>query len=115
MRVDRQTLLFSATWPAEVQALAQRHLLPDTITVEVGGALASGGKANARIEQRVSVCESDGAKLPALVKLLEELMDDGVRDAAAHRLRVHGRAPSPFPMEPLPLSLAPTDCLTRPL
>ena len=49
------------------------------ITVEVGGALTSGGRANARIEQRVSVCESDAAKLPALVNLLEELMDDGVR------------------------------------
>jgi ATP-dependent RNA helicase DDX5/DBP2 len=79
MRVDRQSLLFSATWPVEVQALAHRHLLPDAITVEVGGALTSGGRANARIEQRVRVCESEAAKLPALVNLLEELMDDGVR------------------------------------
>ena len=79
MRVDRQTLLFSATWPAEVQSLASRVLLPDAITVEVGGALTSGGRANARIEQRVSVCESEAGKVPALVALLEELLDDGVR------------------------------------
>ena len=73
-RAERQTLLFSATWPAEVQALATGVLLPGSLVVEVGGALARSGRANARISQRVQVVEEAG-KMPALVGLLEELMD----------------------------------------
>ena len=88
MRADRQTLLFSATWPVEVQALAARHLLPDAITVEVGGALAAGGRANVRIDQHVSVCEESG-KLAALVGILEERMGDALESGdAAPRLMV---------------------------
>lgn len=79
MRRERQTLLFSATWPADVQALARRHMRADAITVEVGGALASGGRANANIEQRVTVVEDETAKLPTLMRLLEETMEDNVR------------------------------------
>lgn len=87
MRADRQTLLFSATWPAEVQALGGRVLLPDAITVEVGGALAHGGKANARIAQQVTVCE-EGAKFATLVALLEELMGEAADGEEAPRLMV---------------------------
>ena len=58
MRTDRQTLMFSATWPAEVQALAKRvHTAGEAIVVEVGGALLEGGKANERISQKVRRCE----------------------------------------------------------
>ena len=76
---SRQTLLFSATWPEEVQALAAEYLLPGAVTVEVGGALARGGRANARIEQRMSICaESD--KRALLWELLEKTLDaDGSR------------------------------------
>jgi len=35
MRKDRQTLLFSATWPVEVQLLAERLLSADHVLVEV--------------------------------------------------------------------------------
>ena len=75
MRTDRQTLMFSATWPAEVQALAKRvHTAGEAIVVEVGGALLEGGKANERISQKVIRCD-EGKKLTQLVSLLEELMD----------------------------------------
>jgi len=53
MRKDRQTLLFSATWPVEVQLLAERLLSDDHVLVEVGGALASAGRANESIVQQV--------------------------------------------------------------
>ena len=87
MRADRQTLLFSATWPVEVQALAKRVLLPDAITIEVGGVLAAGGRANTRIDQRVTVCE-ESAKFATLVELLEELMGQALEGAAAPRLMI---------------------------
>lgn len=54
MRADRQTLMFSATWPASVQDLASSFLLPGVLMVEVGGALAEAGKANSLIEQACS-------------------------------------------------------------
>ena len=57
MRADRQTLMFSATWPSAVQELAANFLLPGVLTVEVGGALVEAGKANALIEQHVIMCE----------------------------------------------------------
>ncbi|KAL1523138.1 hypothetical protein AB1Y20_018093 [Prymnesium parvum] len=74
MRPDRQTLMFSATWPAEVQALASTFLLPGFLLLEVGGALVHAGKANTQIAQHVLVC-SEPAKLGKLVGLLEALMD----------------------------------------
>ena len=85
MRADRQTLMFSATWPAEVQALASKVRAggatsgggggaPPTVIVEVGGALLEGGKANESITQRVLRCE-EAQKLPRLIELLEETMD----------------------------------------
>ena len=78
-RADRQTLLFSATWPRDVQALAHTVLLPGVLTVEVGGALTRGGKANTDIRQRVFVCE-EASKMDTLVGLLEEeLAVDGAR------------------------------------
>ena len=67
MRTDRQTLMFSATWPAEVQALAKRvHTAGEAIVVEVGGVLLEGGKANERISQKVIRCD-EGKKLTELV------------------------------------------------
>lgn len=74
MRPDRQTLMFSATWPTEVQTLASCFLLPGFLLVEVGGALVEAGKANALIEQHVVMCD-EASKLAKLIALLEELMD----------------------------------------
>ena len=74
MRADRQTLMFSATWPTSVQELASKFLLPGVMMVEVGGALVEAGKANSLIEQRVIMCDTE-TKLTKLVALLEEVMD----------------------------------------
>jgi ATP-dependent RNA helicase DDX5/DBP2 len=87
MRPDRQTLLFSATWPEEVQVLARQMLLPGAVTVEVGGALTQGAKANARISQRVTVCD-EATKLPALVGLLEEHLGAAADGEHAPRLMI---------------------------
>jgi len=72
IRPDRQTLMWSATWPKEVQALA-RDFLHDPITVRVGGADLT---ANHRVKQVIEVCqESD--KREKIVKILEQQMQVG--------------------------------------
>jgi len=70
VRPDRQTLMFSATWPKEVQALA-RDFLDDPIQVNVGSTELS---ANKNITQIVEVV-SDYDKRPKLLKLLSQVMD----------------------------------------
>lgn len=52
IRPDRQTLMFSATWPKEVQKLAQEYL-KDFIQVNIGSLELS---ANLSITQVVEVC-----------------------------------------------------------
>lgn len=52
IRPDRQTLMFSATWPKEVQKLAQEYL-KDFIQVTIGSLELS---ANLNITQVVEVC-----------------------------------------------------------
>lgn len=52
IRPDRQTLMFSATWPKEVQKLAQEYL-KDFIQVNIGSLELS---ANLSITQIVEVC-----------------------------------------------------------
>jgi ATP-dependent RNA helicase DDX5/DBP2 len=53
-------------------------LLPGSITIEVGGALATSGRANQAIEQRVLFCD-EGSKLSTLISLLEEELDEETR------------------------------------
>ena len=53
IRPDRQTLMWSATWPKEVQTLAS-DFLRDTIHVTIG---AAGLTANHRILQIVDVVD----------------------------------------------------------
>lgn len=71
VRPDRQTLLWSATWPKEVQALARDLCKEDPINVTVGSA---GKKANDKITQHITVCE-DSEKLDRLKALLETIVD----------------------------------------
>ena len=59
IRPDRQTLMWSATWPKEVQSLA-RDFLHDPITVRVGHADLT---ANKRVTQIIEVV-SEHEKLP---------------------------------------------------
>jgi ATP-dependent RNA helicase DDX5/DBP2 len=68
IRPDRQTLMWSATWPKEVQHLA-RDFLSDPIQITVGSSDLS---ANKNVLQHVDVCESyeKEGKIRALISQL---------------------------------------------
>lgn len=69
IRPDRQTLMWSATWPKEVRRLAE-EFLTDYTQLNVGSLDLS---ANHNILQIVDVCESH-EKFQKLFRLLEEIM-----------------------------------------
>ncbi|KAK7990835.1 P-loop containing nucleoside triphosphate hydrolase protein [Apiospora arundinis] len=71
IRPDRQTLMWSATWPKEVRALAS-EFQTDFIQVNIGSMDLS---ANHRITQIVEVV-SEGEKREKMIKHLEKIMDD---------------------------------------
>uniref|UniRef100_A0A224XM99 RNA helicase n=1 Tax=Panstrongylus lignarius TaxID=156445 RepID=A0A224XM99_9HEMI len=68
IRPDRQVLMWSATWPKEVQALAQDYLR-DYVQVNIGSLELA---ANHNIQQIVEVCEEND-KQQKLKTLLEEI------------------------------------------
>ncbi|CAG8536150.1 5561_t:CDS:2 [Acaulospora colombiana] len=70
IRPDRQTLMWSATWPKEVKRLAEDYLT-DFIQVNIGSLDLS---ASHNINQTVEVC-SEYEKRTKLVKHLERIMD----------------------------------------
>ncbi|XP_076312283.1 putative ATP-dependent RNA helicase DDX17 isoform X1 [Tachypleus tridentatus] len=71
IRPDRQTLMWSATWPKDVRKLAE-DFLRDYIQVNIGALELS---ANHNILQIVDVCD-DHEKDAKLLKLLEEIMGE---------------------------------------
>ncbi|KAI7970410.1 hypothetical protein EIK77_006255 [Talaromyces pinophilus] len=71
IRPDRQTCMWSATWPKEVRQLAS-DFLNDFIQVNIGSMELS---ANHRITQIVEVV-SDFEKRDKMIKHLEKIMDD---------------------------------------
>lgn len=71
IRPDRQTLMWSATWPKEVRALA-KDFLNDFIQVNIGSLDLS---ANHRITQIVEVC-NEAEKRDRMIRHLEKIMDD---------------------------------------
>ncbi|KAJ3571285.1 hypothetical protein NPX13_g5436 [Xylaria arbuscula] len=71
IRPDRQTLMWSATWPKEVRALAS-EFQTDFIQVNIGSMDLS---ANHRITQIVEVV-SEGEKRDRMIKHLEKIMDN---------------------------------------
>ncbi|XP_028395147.1 ATP-dependent RNA helicase dbp2-like [Dendronephthya gigantea] len=71
IRPDRQVLMWSATWPKEVQSLA-RDFLNDYIQVNIGSLQLH---ANHNILQIVDVCQ-EFEKAGKLAKLLEEIMGE---------------------------------------
>jgi ATP-dependent RNA helicase DDX5/DBP2 len=71
IRPDRQTCMWSATWPKEVRQLAS-DFLNDFIQVNIGSMDLS---ANHRITQIVEVV-SDFEKRDKMIKHLEKIMDD---------------------------------------
>ncbi|TWW59796.1 putative ATP-dependent RNA helicase DDX5 [Takifugu flavidus] len=68
---DRQTLMWSATWPKEVRQLAE-DFLKDYVQINIGALQLS---ANHNILQIVDVC-SDMEKEDKLIRLLEEIMSE---------------------------------------
>ena len=70
IRPDRQTLLWSATWPKEIQSLA-REFLKNPYQVTIG---SPDLKANHRIEQRFEF-PSEFEKYPRLLEILKKEMD----------------------------------------
>ncbi|KKA30833.1 hypothetical protein TD95_004666 [Thielaviopsis punctulata] len=71
IRPDRQTLMWSATWPKEVRALAT-DFLTDFIQVNIGSLDLA---ANHRITQIVEVV-NESEKRDRMIKHLEKIMDD---------------------------------------
>lgn len=70
IRPDRQTLMWSATWPKEVQRLAH-DFMQDPIQVNIGSLDAS---ANKNVRQIVRVC-SEFDKRPLLIQTIREILD----------------------------------------
>jgi len=73
IRPDRQTLMWSATWPKEVKALAHEFLSQDMIQINIGSMDLA---ANHRVTQIVDIVQ-EYEKQPKLLKLLEATMDGG--------------------------------------
>ncbi|XP_063930948.1 probable ATP-dependent RNA helicase DDX5 isoform X2 [Zophobas morio] len=71
IRPDRQVLMWSATWPKQVQALAEEFLV-DYVQVNIGGLSLA---ANHNIKQIVEVCDEND-KEEKLCKLLKEIGSD---------------------------------------
>ncbi|CEJ90598.1 Putative ATP-dependent RNA helicase dbp2 [[Torrubiella] hemipterigena] len=71
IRPDRQTLMWSATWPKEVRAMAA-DFLEDFIQVNIGSMDLA---ANHRITQIVEVC-TEMEKRDKMIKHLEKVMDN---------------------------------------
>ena len=66
-RMNRQTLLFSATFPLPLQAIAQKsYLRPDSARISVGTI----GATNKAVEQRLIKVDGDGTKRDKLAILL---------------------------------------------
>ncbi|KAK4705611.1 ATP-dependent RNA helicase DDX5/DBP2, partial [Phenoliferia sp. Uapishka_3] len=74
IRPDRQTLMFSATWPREVQKLASEYL-KDFIMVTIGSLELS---ANQNITQIVEVT-SDYEKRTKLIRHLEKISSEAAK------------------------------------
>jgi len=72
VRPDRQTLLFSATFPKKVEKLAN-DVLTDPVRITVGGV----GEANADITQTMVILRSDDTKWPWLISHLAKFTVEG--------------------------------------
>jgi ATP-dependent RNA helicase DDX5/DBP2 len=73
IRKDRQTLMWSATWPTEVQTLAREFLI-EPVYVKVGEELA----ANHKIAQFIELVTED-RKFETLQRVLKAMCTEGTR------------------------------------
>jgi len=72
---DRQTLMWSATWPKEVRALAE-DFLKTYVQINIGALQLT---ANHNITQIIDVCE-ELDKMPKLMQLLSEIRQESVQN-----------------------------------
>ena len=86
IRPDRQTLLFSATWPESVQKIASEFLAKDSWKVTIGSQDVA-LKANESITQNFVFC-SDQAKYNHLVLILERELREAAKANTVHRILV---------------------------
>jgi len=63
---QRQTMMWSATWPREVQALASNYLAPERALIRVGD---GGQMVNKNITQHVFYAQHDDERMSKLAKL----------------------------------------------
>ena len=70
IRPDRQTLMFSATWPKEVQSLAQEYWIEKPAETKIG---SSDLTVNKRITQIIQVVE-ENEKYSALIRILTKII-----------------------------------------
>lgn len=73
IRPDRQTCMFTATWPKEVQGLAREFLKENPIQVQIGSMDLA---ANRNITQIIDVC-AEYDKRNKLFRLLDKFRDTG--------------------------------------
>lgn len=69
IRPDRQTLMFTATWPKDVVTIAREFLKEDPVQVNIGTLDLT---ANRNISQTISICE-ETEKKGLLFKALDEM------------------------------------------
>lgn len=72
---DRQTLMWSATWPKEVRALAE-DFLKEYVQINIGALQLT---ANHNITQIIDVCE-EFDKMPKLMQLLSEIRQESIHN-----------------------------------
>ncbi|KAJ1552613.1 hypothetical protein HK405_010647, partial [Cladochytrium tenue] len=98
VRPDRQTLLFSATFPKRVEKLA-RDVLTDPIRISIGGV----GQTNEDVQQDVVILEDETMKWDWLTSRLTGMLRDGsvvifvgkkaAVDELSANLRAHAAVP----------------------
>lgn len=71
IRPDRQTVMWSATWPREVQSLARDFMNKDYIQLTVGSTKLC---ANHNIKQVIKVCD-ENAKYDILLEILGDIKE----------------------------------------
>lgn len=73
IRPDRQTLLWSATWPKEVQTLARDFLQSDYIQVNVGSSELT---ANKSITQEIRIVRGNHEKMDLCIQEVQKMSRD---------------------------------------
>jgi ATP-dependent RNA helicase DDX5/DBP2 len=76
IRPDRQTLMWSATWPREVQSLARDFCREDPVKITVG---SNQLQANADVTQQVTVIDSEAQKRTEFKKWLESIFTESTK------------------------------------